>query len=118
MDQAPFYDLVKGHFGALISGLETSPNVTSKLGQQYTTKTTYFCNESESMMFVLSLEDESLTASMAERRLSMLAWPRAVRPVAFDMVLDLVIRDLGGVPPVNKNVTILFYKFQSLTNQN
>jgi hypothetical protein len=38
-------------------------------------------------------------ASMADLRLSMLGWPRAARPVAFDIVFDLVIRDLGGVPP-------------------
>jgi hypothetical protein len=45
-----------------------------------------------------------LVASKADRRLSTTpAWPSTARPVALDMVLDLVILDLAGVPPTCKS---------------
>lgn len=73
----------------------------------------YLCKDS-SITFVFSLESDSFEPSMADLLLSVLEWPKTVLPVAFDMVFDFVMRDLGGVEPgiivmITKNLIILLY---------
>lgn len=58
-----------------------------------------FMKSAECKSSSFSDDVDNFVASKAERRLSMFDWPRTDRPVAFDIVLDFVIREWEGVDP-------------------